>query len=88
ETAQLMEGYYALLAEGLAPTQALRHAKLKYLDQVTDPLRAHPFFWAGFVHTGQDAPLSEELSGMWLTVLGVLLAGLMVGVVLYRRIEK
>ncbi|MEL6535880.1 MAG: CHAT domain-containing protein [Bacteroidota bacterium] len=85
ETARLMEGYYAALAEALPPTQALRQAKLDYLQRVTDPLRAHPFFWSGFVHTGQDEPLSEGRSSLWVYITGGGILVILVGFLVYRR---
>lgn len=57
ETAQLMDRYYAALADKLSPDAALQQAKLNYLSNTTTPLQAHPFYWAGFVHTGESTPL-------------------------------
>ena len=41
-TSELMEYFYAGLAQGLSKDEALRQAKLSYLESV-DELRAHPF---------------------------------------------
>ncbi len=61
-TATLMEGFYRHLAAGLPKDEALRRAKLDYLAG-SGPLESHPFFWAGFVHAGNPAPLRREATG-------------------------
>ncbi len=57
-----MEGFYRHLAAGLPKDEALRRAKLDYLAG-SGPLESHPFFWAGFVHAGDPAPLRREGAG-------------------------
>lgn len=48
-TADLMIAFYEALLAGHAKDEALRHAKLRRLQ---DPSTAHPFHWAGFQITG------------------------------------
>lgn len=55
-SAQLMELFYKHLADGLAKDEALRQAKLDYLNQ-SDQLSAYPYYWAGYVNIGDNAPL-------------------------------
>lgn len=55
-SALLMELFYKHLAEGLAKDEALRQAKLDYLNQ-SDQLSAYPYYWAGYVNIGDNAPL-------------------------------
>ena len=55
-SAQLMELFYKHLAEGMAKDEALRQAKLDYLNQ-SDQLSAYPYYWAGYVNIGDNAPL-------------------------------
>lgn len=62
ETQQLMTDFYAALKAGKSKSEALRSAKLAYLDQVKAAELAHPFFWAGFVLSGNAQPLEKELS--------------------------
>lgn len=52
----LMTNFYANLSEGLQKDQALRNAKLKYLE-TADPLKSHPYFWSGYVTMGDVEPL-------------------------------
>jgi len=53
QTAIISECFFQYLKEGLTKHQALRQAKLKYLQTEAKSNRlAHPFFWAGLVATG------------------------------------
>jgi CHAT domain-containing protein/tetratricopeptide (TPR) repeat protein len=68
-TAKVMELFYEYLAQGHTKPQALRLAKLNYLDSAR-PERTHPWFWAGFIQNGNTAPLSGlEGSGIWLWLI-------------------
>ena len=48
----LMDDWYKGLAARYTSTQALRKAKLNFLNQA-DPFYQHPYFWGGFVAYGQ-----------------------------------
>lgn len=48
---ELMLLFYRHLREGLPKDEALRLAKLEYLEE-SSQARAHPFFWAGFILVG------------------------------------
>jgi CHAT domain-containing protein len=52
----LMTSFYENLKTGQNKTEALRQAKLDFLENA-DPLKAHPYFWAGYVVIGDDTPL-------------------------------
>ena len=76
-TARLMEALYPRLAAGTDKATALAGAQRAYLAQ-SDPLLAHPFFWAGVVSIGDQRPLPPPASPRWPWVLGLLsLAGLL-----------
>lgn len=55
-TAILMKSFYNYLSKGLTKSEALRKAKLDFLDQ-THSARMHPFFWGSFVVMGDDSPI-------------------------------
>jgi|GEM_PF-1746434 len=55
ETAALMELFYRLLNEGKEPAVALTLAKKAFREKF--PLKAHPYFWAGFVINGYTQPV-------------------------------
>jgi CHAT domain-containing protein len=51
---EMMTNYYKNLKQGLGRAEALRAVKLKMMK---DSRRAHPFFWASFIQSGQWLPL-------------------------------
>lgn len=81
-TRRFMDGFYAAIARGLAPTPALGAAQ----DALrADPATAHPFYWAGFVLVGDDpgaldvrARQSEGVSRTLLLAVLVLVGALAV----------
>ncbi|MDP5171741.1 MAG: CHAT domain-containing protein [Bacteroidia bacterium] len=77
-TSHLMPDFYRGLKEGLSKSEALRQAKLNYLDQA-DPALAEPYFWSGFVMVGDESPLpppGNSWSWWWLVALPLILASL------------
>jgi CHAT domain-containing protein/Tfp pilus assembly protein PilF len=52
----LMSNFYKYLAQGMLKDEALRQAKLSYLE-TADPLKSHPYFWSGYVTMGDVEPL-------------------------------
>ncbi|MFK5982209.1 MAG: CHAT domain-containing protein [Flavobacteriaceae bacterium] len=57
ETSQIMVSFYKHLSLGESKNKALQNAKLDYLFNVNDETLKHPYYWAGFVLTGETAPL-------------------------------
>jgi CHAT domain-containing protein len=55
-SAILMTYFYQHLSQNLPKHQALRLAKLDFIERA-DSISAHPFFWAGFVLVGDESPL-------------------------------
>jgi CHAT domain-containing protein len=66
---ELMTSFYSGLAEGKTKDEALRQAKLNYL-QNSDQLKAHPHFWAAYVNIGDTTPLnmSKSIRYLWLYI--------------------
>ena len=54
-TQELMIGYYTLLAQSAGTADALRQAQLRLLR---DSRRRHPYYWAGFIQSGDWRNLS------------------------------
>ncbi len=81
-TSQLLANFYRKIAQGNSIGQALRSAKLQYLD---DPeVRAtmqSPYFWAGLTMVGDDRVIKGGASGWWLWAIGALA---LAGVFLWR----
>lgn len=77
-TAQLIETFYPVLAQGASKDVALAQAQRAYLRNC-EPLLAHPYFWAGVASIGDQQPLPEQnvSSGRWgwMILLGLTLLG-------------
>lgn len=70
ETAQIMTSFYQNLKKGGDKSFALRKAKLDYLEKTTNKTLRHPYYWAGFVVSGDTSPITSPISYWWY-VLGV-----------------
>lgn len=72
-TSQLMPIFYQGLAKGLGKDEALRLAKLKFLEEANLEYR-HPFYWSGFVSLGDPQPIRNPAYNFpWRWGLGLLL---------------
>ncbi|MBK7174075.1 MAG: CHAT domain-containing protein [Bacteroidales bacterium] len=56
--AELMSSFYKYLAEGKPKNEALRLAKLDYLE-TSDQLKSHPHFWAAYMNIGDISPIKD-----------------------------
>lgn len=83
-TVELTELFYEKLALGLSKANALRQAKLDYLDRHAGTPQALPSYWAGMVHLGADGQIpSGRKPWPWILLgIGVVLAS---GILLWRR---
>jgi len=80
-SALLMESFYDNLLKGLSKDEALRLAKLAYLEKA-DGRMLSPQYWAGLVIMGDTAPIvfqQKRQSGVWI-VFGIIA---ILGVALY-----
>ena len=65
ETAEIIIDFYKNLKEGQDKDEALSNAKKSFISK--NPLKTHPYFWAGFVVNGNMEPL--ETAKYWLWIL-------------------
>jgi CHAT domain-containing protein len=68
---KLMEFFYESLRSGKNKKEALRDAKLKYLETTDDNLLRHPYYWSAFVVSGDTAAISS--TNYWWVIGGVVL---------------
>ncbi|MDX2246769.1 MAG: CHAT domain-containing tetratricopeptide repeat protein [Bacteroidia bacterium] len=68
-TMEIMQDFYRFLKEGKTKDEALREAKLLYLDR-SDNLLAHPYYWSAYVPMGDMAAIrsSETKKLLWIGV--------------------
>ena len=81
---EIMVAFYRSLQSGQDKATALQQAKLNYLKNIGDENLRHPFYWAGFVLSGDESPvqLSKipfwKQSGFWIWALSILILGVVV----------
>ena len=68
-TSKIMVNFYKHLKKGVTKSEALRKAKLDYLDNVIAPELGHPYYWAGFIISGNDDPIDLKSSWNFKTIL-------------------
>jgi len=77
QTANLSELFFTNLKNGISKHQALRQAKLSYLQNPTNDFTAYPFFWGGLVITGNIQPVFRPIENnftfnwFWSTIAGL-----------------
>jgi len=71
---ELMNHFYHFLSQGFQKDEALRQAKIKYLDSAS-PNKSHPFFWGAFVLIGNTSSIIKENSFEWL-FYGIIIFGI------------
>lgn len=84
----IIEQFYKKIKEGLSKDEALRQAKLYYLNNAKG-LASHPFFWAAFVNIGNNSPLVSTATSP--TAYGLIGGGILVlvlGFFLLRKLLK
>lgn len=69
ETSQIMVSFYEYLKEGENKDEALQNAKLDYLKSTTDEVLKHPYYWAGFVLSGDASPIKISTPSLQLICL-------------------
>lgn len=82
----IIEQFYKNLNEGMEKDEAIRQAKLYYLEHYKG-IAAHPALWACFVQFGDysSIPLNTG-NNTWLFIsLGILLALLVIGFFIFRK---
>ena len=79
----IMERFYQNLHEGLPKDEAIRQAKLDYLEAFA-PEYAHPFMWAAFVSVGDHRSLTLQTpTPWWYWAVGIGLGLALLGLVIY-----
>jgi CHAT domain-containing protein/tetratricopeptide (TPR) repeat protein len=73
-TAWLLTHFYQKIELGARVAEALRAAKLAYLDDPALGAAAQsPYFWAGLVSVGADRPVAQPIGQWWLVAAGAAL---------------
>jgi CHAT domain-containing protein len=78
-SASVMIDFYQNIKNGYSKDEALKKAKISYIEQA-DPMKAHPYYWLGYVSVGNQSPLFKTKAGYF--------AGLIIFVFLAILFEK
>ncbi|MBA6153159.1 CHAT domain-containing protein [Gelidibacter maritimus] len=75
-TAKIMTYFYEHLKLGETKDEALKNAKLDYLNYTEDHLLKHPYYWSGFVLSGNTDALVEARSyWVYFAILPIVVLG-------------
>jgi len=82
-SSELMTDFYRYLKKGRSKQEAMRLAKINYLDNADD-LTSNPYFWSGFVVLGDSSPIYKK-SGVayWISIII-----LFIGILIYFQYKK
>jgi len=85
-TTNIMEYFYTELKNGSTKNEALRQAKLKYLNNAS-PENRHPYYWGGFVAAGNMASLniSTEISPVNVLLVSLIILPLII--LIYKTLK-
>lgn len=80
---EIIKDFYGQLKRGMPKSDALRKARLDYLENA-DMLRSHPYFWSSLVIYGNNAPLygNRVLSAAYLALAMMIVAAILF---IYRK---
>ena len=68
-TEKIMVNFYKNLKKGQSKSQALKNAKVNFVDTHKGTKLEQPYYWAGFVVYGDDKPI-VEVSNSWIWFVG------------------
>ena len=84
ETSEIMVSFYNYLQEGQDKAASLAKAKKDFI--ANNPLKSHPYYWAGFVVNGDISPIDVTNNDwLWYGITGSIVIG---GLFFLRRFRK
>ena len=77
---KLMDDFYLNLSEGLPKQKALQLAKLNFINKNRDNALSHPYYWSGFIISGNTDAIVSNHQWVWY-VLGALTLALLIFII-------
>lgn len=65
-TATLMDGFYSNLSKNNSKNVALQKAQLDFINTNRENTLSHPYYWSGFVLSGNTIPLNSTNYRLWI----------------------
>jgi|GEM_PF-2945737 len=87
-TKEIMVSFYKNLKQGKNKAQALQLAKLKYLENAQNENLKHPFYWAGFVLSGNNSPVHFSEPFWKQPVFGIVLLSILTVLLVVGYLRK
>jgi CHAT domain-containing protein len=87
---EIIENYYQFLTKGMDKDEALKKAKLDYIQE-NSGLLSHPALWACYIQMGNTDPISIKPNlgdSKWMQYLGILLAGIFLSLGLRHYLQS
>jgi len=84
QTSKLDFAFLSNIKEGMRKDEALRKAKLDYLSNAPQVYQ-HPFYWAGFIPTGNMDALNSSRSFPFAALLLLVFGALLILLLLFRK---
>jgi CHAT domain-containing protein len=75
-SSELMTSFYKYLKRGKSKQEAMRLAKIEYLDKADD-LTSNPYFWSGFVVLGDSSPIYNKSGIIYWAIVILAFAGIL-----------
>ncbi len=73
----MMKSFYENLLKGQSKAEAMRNAKISYMEEAR-PENIHPFFWSSFVVMGNTQPLFKQKNRILPLIVGISITLLMI----------
>ena len=84
-TANLMDAFYRNLSDGNNKDEALQKAKKSFFETNRQNGLSHPYYWSGFIISGNTAALTSPNYIMWVGIGIFVLLSIIAGFFLFRR---
>lgn len=88
ETKMIMIDFYRFLKKGKSKSEAIRLAKLSYLDKNEGSILSHPYYWSGFVINGNTDPLDMNVGSFLWGWVFIAIFGILLLAYLYKKFKK
>jgi CHAT domain-containing protein len=85
--AKITTEFYRLLRKRNRLDEALRTSKLNFLEQA-EPVKAHPFYWSGYLVVGKTDAVIFNQSRLWLNLGIITLLIILLSVWFYRKFRN
>lgn len=87
-SSNLINSFYDELYQGVSKSEALRKAKQNHIKNA-DQLRAHPYFWSGYIVIGNQSPIKLNNGSIYFTIILLAITGFLVfvGIKIFTRKE-